>query len=173
MIYGFLKHWRDPLQMTLGPLLDAYQVGLELGGIEYSAYAATHHCINILNSGQNIDYLIEQKQTCLQHLIKHGENMPADLNWPAYQDALNLNVRSINPVYLNGQVITEEDVLKKYEETNFPLLKYYMFVHAACVAYIFHEYDLAAENVINIKDTEKKFLGVYDVGVQAFYCELS
>ena len=99
--------------------------------------------------------------------------MPADLNRPAYQYALNLNVRSINPVYLNGQVITKDDVLKKYKELNFPLLNYYMFVHAACVVYIFREYDLAAENVMNIKDTDMKFPGVYAMGVQAFYCGLS
>ena len=73
-------------------------------------------------------------------------------------------------MYLNEQAMTEEDVLKKYEDLNFPLLKYYMFVHAACVAYIFREYDIAAEKAMNIKDIEKKFPGVYAVGVQDFYC---
>ena len=96
--------------------------------------------------------------------------MPADLNRPEYQADLNLNYRSINPVYLNEQEMTEDDVLKKYEDLNFPLLKYYMFVHADCVVYIFCEYDLAAEKAMNIKDTKKQFPGVYAMGVQDFYC---
>ena len=66
MIYVFLNHWRDPIQMTLGPLLNDYQIGLEFSDIEYSTYAENHHCIHILHSGQNIDSLIEQQQTCLQ-----------------------------------------------------------------------------------------------------------
>ena len=173
VFYGMINHWREPLQTTLGPLLDAYQIGLEVGDIEFSAYAANSHCIQYLHSGQNIGSLIEQEEICLQQLTKNGENMQADLLRPAYQAALNLNGRSIDPVYLNGQVMIEDDVLKKSEELNLPLLKYYMFAHSAFVAYIFREYDLAAEKAMNIKDIEKKFPCVYALGVQAFYCGLS
>ena len=37
---GFIGHWKDHVRTTLAPLLEAYQVGLETGDLEYAGFSA-------------------------------------------------------------------------------------------------------------------------------------
>lgn len=173
LVYGFINHWHSSLLLTLDPLLNVYEVGLEVGDIEFAWYGLTIHSIHRFYCGQTLSLLIEQQRTCLRELAKAKKNTASDLVLPTYQAALNLAGFSEDPSLLNGDACEESEILKRSAATTNALLEYYYRMNAACVAYLFGEYELASEHSRFIQDIEDQFPALYAINVQAFYDGLS
>ncbi|HEX5392235.1 MAG TPA: PocR ligand-binding domain-containing protein [Rhodocyclaceae bacterium] len=58
---AYVRHWMEHARECVGPLQDAYRQGVETGDLEYTYYAAIHHCTALFCTGAPLE-LIRRKQ---------------------------------------------------------------------------------------------------------------
>lgn len=55
VIEAFVRHWKKPIKETLRNLPEAFQVGMETGDFEFTAYSAFIHSLHLYLSGKNLN----------------------------------------------------------------------------------------------------------------------
>ncbi|MEG4942882.1 AAA family ATPase [Microcoleus sp. F4-D5] len=69
----FIKHWKEHIQTTIQPLLEAFQSGLETGDIEYTFYSAWCYCNHILATGEHLESVAKIQTQYINMMIKHKQ----------------------------------------------------------------------------------------------------
>lgn len=60
MYNGFIRHWQEPLQDSLEPLLDAYRLAADTGDFEYAGHALNIHGYHAYYSGTHLGAFAEE-----------------------------------------------------------------------------------------------------------------
>ncbi|MEG4322088.1 MULTISPECIES: AAA family ATPase [unclassified Microcoleus] len=116
--YAFIWHWKEHTKDTVLPLIDAMQIGLETGDIEYSVYASYNSCISMFCIGETLSN-VEQKQLeyfALAQQLK--QELAKDLLEIWGQLLLNLQKKSANKFHVADESLNEKEMLSRLKKTN-------------------------------------------------------
>ncbi|MBO0352293.1 AAA family ATPase [Phormidium pseudopriestleyi FRX01] len=108
LVHSFVKHWKDPVQAMLNPMLEAYTVGLETGDLEFAAYSAFHYCYYSFLIGSELTQLESDMATYAQVILETGQERTTDGHQIFYQAVLNLLGKAENPCHLMGSAFDEQ-----------------------------------------------------------------
>ena len=76
VIEGFIHHWTIPLQGTLAPLLEAYQVGLKTGDIDGAASSLLFRINHSYYSGRNLEAVDQEAQASIDSMTQLNQEHP-------------------------------------------------------------------------------------------------
>jgi PAS domain S-box-containing protein len=61
-VHYFIRPWKEHINSTLQPILEAYSTGLETGELEFAAYAAHNYCVLSYFSGKELEQLQQEME---------------------------------------------------------------------------------------------------------------
>ncbi|BAY26478.1 serine/threonine protein kinase and signal transduction histidine kinase with GAF and PAS/PAC sensor [Calothrix sp. NIES-2100] len=146
MAHEHVLHWKEHIKESLEPLLEAYQIGLETGDLEFAAYCAHCYCFHLYVVGKEL-VEVEYAMTTYNEAISRIKQKTA-LTWnQTFQQAIaNLMGYSVNPIHLIGQFYNEKDGLPKHEVANDGTAIFDAYFNKLYLCYLFSEYAQAIEN---------------------------
>ena len=145
IVYSFVRIWRYPLRDTLKPLLQNFQIGLDVGDLEYAALSAAFYCTHSYGVGKDLPEL-EKEIAKYGHLIgKLKQDTTRHLVQVYHQEVLNLTISSEDPCNLVGSAFDENKILPVLYESNERAIVSAMFVQKLRLCYLFYDYRTAVE----------------------------
>lgn len=173
MMNGFVRHWKDPLRDTIGPLLDVYRIGLENGDVEYAAYGLWMRANYTLLSGRNLDDAepdMEKSATASRQL-----NQDIALNYLliTWQFVRNLMGLEDDHLRLVGKAYDEDEMLPVHVAANDGFALCILYADKTMLNYWFHRYDEALENALLAEERFASVLGMCSVVIATFYESLT
>jgi len=146
LVYGLIKHWKEPARDTLAGLLKARQEGIKSGGVEYAAYSALYYGVYTFLVGDPLPKSIDRYHYALDLMNSLHRSSPLytlEL-WQALSQRLNQH--SIHPTLLAENKEQEALLFKKIEadkESN-NLFVYHFAKSLLC--YLFDDISAALEH---------------------------
>ena len=115
---GYVRHWKEHLRETIGPLQEAIQSGLETGELLFSGYAAISYCTHQLFLGYHLEsvdkkydqYIDLMTQLKLEYHV-YGTKI-------YHQMVLNLLGKSESVIKLIGEAFNELEMIRFFQEYN-------------------------------------------------------
>ncbi len=140
----FTLHWKQHLQSTLAGLQEGYQVGLETGDVECSAWCASFLNQHLYWSGHELSDL-EQTLLHYSEAIKLSKQDTALANiGTCHQSVLNLLGKSLNPSILDGSAYSEaQNAIQEAVGDGSGLFSYY--VQQTYLSYLLGEFESAVK----------------------------
>ncbi|MEA5533919.1 AAA family ATPase [Crocosphaera sp. XPORK-15E] len=142
------KHWKEPLEQLLQPLLLGYQKGLETGDIEYAFWNSQLYCAYLFSIGRELNEVQDE----LSKYLEAAKNLQSknslyflEMN---YQVVLNLKNESQFRCLLIGEKFNEEQMLPRYKKVNYRLALFQFYSHKTMLCYVLGEFRQALENSI-------------------------
>ncbi len=173
IVNSLISHWKEHVGKSLKPLQAGYQLGLEVGDLEYGALCASFYCTRAFAGGKELTELEremaayrqgmrEVKQETLQHLC--------DL---FHQAALNLMGRSESPTRLVGEAYDEDVLLPALSEANERAIIYSTYQNKLLLSYLFEDYRAAVKNADMVEKFADGARGTITVSQAVFYDSLA
>ena len=147
LVNSFIRHWKVHHNRTLAPMLEAYQIGLETGQFQFAAFGAYCYSYILFLSGENLNIVLQEIQryhTAINQINEQSLLLYQSILW---QVTLNLVEESEFPWELKGQVFNPEKFLPLLKEVNERFALAVIHLNKAILAYLFHHYDIAFENI--------------------------
>ncbi|MDM8541373.1 AAA family ATPase [Desulfococcaceae bacterium HSG9] len=167
-----IKPWKEHVRQVLHPLLESFQIGLETGDLEYTAYSIAVHSHYSYFIGKQLDLLEEETTQHRQALARLKHESTYGWNNIYLQAILNLRESPDNPCRLVGDAFDETHYLPVYKQANDRTGMHYLHINKCILHYLFHEYPLALECVEVAEQHLDGVTGVYLVAVCYFYDSL-
>lgn len=168
-----IHHWKVHARKTLSPLLEAYQVGLETGDLEYAAYAVHVHCCNSYCIGRNLAAL-ERSMVTYTSVIKHLNQKTAyNFQQIWHQSLLNLRNAGAEQWRLEGEVYDEKKMLPRHIEANDRTAVFDVYFHKLILSYLFGNYPEAVKNADSACKYADGVTGMLYVPILWFYTALA
>ena len=147
IVNSLVKHFRASIRDTLHFSLDAYQIGLETGDIEYAAHGASSYTLHYYFLGQN---LVEFQEEIVAYRDMISQ-LKQQSDWQNisiyYQVALNLTGNAENPCYLVGDAYDVEVWFPWYIKANSRSSVYLVNLQTSILCYLFGELPKAFDNL--------------------------
>ncbi len=153
VVHGFILHWKQHLRSTLSALQEAYQIGLETGNLENSAWAAILQIGHLYIAGQelsNLEKTLHYYGEAVEQLKQHVPLVYINIH---HQAVLNLMGESSNPSRLDGSVYSEtQNAIQEASGDRTGLLTYYIIQTG--LSYLFGDFSNAVKQAIVAKKYE-------------------
>ncbi|MEH2254324.1 trifunctional serine/threonine-protein kinase/ATP-binding protein/sensor histidine kinase [Nostoc sp.] len=149
MVQTFINHWHEPLQDTIAPLTEAYQVGLETGDIEYAAWASYVLSFHGYCIGQELAELEKQMSDYAEIYSHFRQEKPQMYINSCRQAILNLLGESTNPSYLSGAVYDAQTIRPLQKQAGDRTGLGFSYANELILCYLFENYTGASEAAIN------------------------
>lgn len=150
----FIRPWKDHVRLTLSPLLQAHQAGLDSGDFEFASHAALGYCNRAFLIGNELKPLTDDmmRLTLVVEQLAHrsDEQQIRLLN----QVAINFMEARPMPFLLRGETFDEERMLPVYERNHDSGGLFNTYFFKAMLAYHF---DLPEEAVRFSREAEPHF----------------
>ncbi|GAB4376260.1 MAG: hypothetical protein Kow00121_23070 [Elainellaceae cyanobacterium] len=141
---NFTIHWKTHVRNTSQPLLEAYQIGLETGDLEFAAYCLHCYCFQSYAVGKAL-MEVEREMTIYNEAIRQTKQETALIKNQIFQQAI-ANLRdSVNPTRLVGKFYNEETGLPQHEAANDGTAIFDVYFNKLFLCYLFSEYTQAIE----------------------------
>ncbi|MEH2460223.1 trifunctional serine/threonine-protein kinase/ATP-binding protein/sensor histidine kinase [Nostoc sp.] len=148
IVQTFINHWHEPLQDTIAPLTEAYQVGLETGDIEYAAWASYTCSFHGYFMGQELAELEKQMGDYAEVYSHFRQEKPQTYINSFRQAILNL-LGSTNSSYLSGAVYDAQTIRPLQEQAGDRTGLSFSYANELILCYLFENYTGASEAAIN------------------------
>lgn len=109
--YSFIKHWKDPLRMSLPKLVENFQNGLDIGDIEYACYSIMFNFVYSYLASKPLKEVIKESQTNKIYIDKLQQSTASNYLSIYLQTMLNLVEKKDNPELLIGSAYNEVELL--------------------------------------------------------------
>ncbi|MEH1958854.1 MAG: AAA family ATPase [Nostoc sp.] len=149
IVQTFINHWHEPLQDTIAPLIEAYQVGLETGDIEYAAWASYVLSFHGYFIGQELVELEKQMGDYAEVYSHFRQEKPLTYTNSFRQAVLNLLEPSTNPSYLSGAVYDAQTIRPLQKQAGDRTGLSFSYANELILCYLFENYTAASEAAIN------------------------
>ena len=149
LVQTFINHWHQPLQDTIAPLTEAYQVGLETGDIEYATWASYSCSYHGYFIGQELAELEKQMGDYAEVYSHFRQEKPQTYINSFRQAILNLLGQSTNPSYLSGAVYDPQTIRPLQEQAGDRTGLSMSYANELILCYLFENYTGASEAAIN------------------------
>jgi predicted ATPase/signal transduction histidine kinase/tRNA A-37 threonylcarbamoyl transferase component Bud32 len=104
---AFVVHWTSHLRDVLSLLAQSMKAGLEVGDLEYMAYAASHIAMNLLYAGEPLDAALTEHARHLDLLTRWGLQNSAEVVRIVHQASVCLMGRAEDPLVVRGEAFDE------------------------------------------------------------------
>ncbi len=152
LVYNFNFSWKEHLSQTLEPLAKAHQLGLENNDVEFATIAAVSSSANAFVIGRDLRTLEKNLRDQVREAKQHQQT-PMVLMGSLYQQAIqNLSKVSPSPWLLEGDGISESELLQNHPVNPDDSTLANLFLLKLYIAYIFGEYRQAlrfADELLN------------------------
>jgi len=146
MVYNFVWHWEAPLKETLAPLLEAYQVGVDTGELEFAGYSIFMYCNYSFFAGGALDELEKETAKYVTAIGQIQQQTPLYYNQIVLQTILNFRGANLKqPWLLIGEAYDETFMLPIHTKVNDITALAFLYVHKMMLCYWFEQYELAVE----------------------------
>ncbi|AKG23807.1 ATP-binding sensor histidine kinase [Calothrix sp. 336/3] len=158
-----IRHWYEDLKQVLNPLLNAYVVGLEVGDLEYSAYAIKHYSSCSFMVGKELNDLKKEISNYLNSI--YNLNQEIIYLWCSLDNQIVLNLlgEADNVCKLSGESYDEEKMYITHIQKNDIMGLFNLYLAKLQLCYLFNE---LMEAVEHSSTAEKYIIGV--VGQASF-----
>jgi PAS domain S-box-containing protein len=173
VFHGFISHWQEPAQVSLAPLLEGYQSGLETGDLEYAANNVLMYCYNAFACGRKLDWLEPEVDKYLHVMEKFKQERPLRGHRLRKQLILNLTGRAEHVLRFKGEAYDEETMLPRLIEANDQTETCVYYVYKSMFSYLFHDYEAALEYAELAAQNLEAILGQILIPVQNCFHSLA
>ena len=144
IVYGTVNIFKEPIQACCEKLKDFFDSAMSRGQVESAMGCALLYTINGFQAGYKLKRLADDIKTFSEKAETYNFKLYDQLIGMYLQAALNLMGECKEPTTLNGEATTELKLLKMSEKNDTLLLSQFYYMRMF-LAYIFQQYDLAAE----------------------------
>ncbi|MCW5313645.1 AAA family ATPase [Nostoc sp. KVJ3] len=148
IVETFINHWHQPLKDTIAPLIEAYQVGLETGDIEYAAWASYTCSFHGYFMGQELAELEKQMGDYAEVYSNFRQEKPQTYINSFRQAILNL-LGATNTSSLSGAVYDAQTIRPLQKQTGDRTGLCFSYANELILCYLFENYTAASEASIN------------------------
>ncbi|PSB03898.1 diguanylate cyclase domain-containing protein [Merismopedia glauca] len=152
VVNGFVKHFKEPIKKTINLSVEAYQIGLETGDIEYAAHGASMYALHAYFIGRELKTLDIEFTVYSQMMCQLKQEADRDFIEIYHQAILNLIGQTENPCCLVGTAYDEEKMLPIHHEVNNRSSIYIINLQKSILSYLFGEFKLAFEQITTAAD---------------------
>jgi len=143
------------LKLTLDPLLHGYQIGMQLGDIQYAMTNACRYVISSFLAGRNLEELAREMKVFGEQMIEYNQLSIHDMMLPITQAVSSLMSLTYDSSLLDRQATEQKELLEQRLREKRMLAANDTFIFGGIVSYMFNKYETAAEMVENRKEMEK------------------
>lgn len=145
IFYVLVHHWQAPLADTLAPLLEAYQVGLETGDLEFAAYSLDHYLANAYFLGKALNPLAVEVAVFRVAMQDLHQESPYNYSGFYHQAILNLLGQSSDPSLLVGHACDEKVALSLCQQRGESTGLFFLYLHKLILCYLFGHHHQALD----------------------------
>ncbi|WP_373525603.1 AAA family ATPase [Nostoc sp.] len=168
-----IYHWQEPVQKTIKPLKEAYQIGRNRGNIEFSGLCAAFDGIHLWAIGQDL-VEVERQIANYSHSLSQVQNKAAFEYLAIYwQLTLNLLETTENPCLLSGAAYREEQMLPWHQQANDRTGLAFLYSSKLILCYLFQDFPQAAANIQELEKCLNAVTGNIIVPLYNFYDSLT
>jgi predicted ATPase/signal transduction histidine kinase/tRNA A-37 threonylcarbamoyl transferase component Bud32 len=172
MFNAFIRHAKDHIDDGLQSLLEAYQIGLESGDLEFTARAVNLYAYYSYFAGKELSQ-VEEKMNTYMGVIQRLKQEEVLIYIRLYRQAvLNLMSDTAQPWLLLGDTFNEEEMQNCLSSANKTTLCHY-HINKLILSYLFHEYDAAANHALSAEIYVNNVLGLLIIPIFYFYDSLT
>ncbi|MGJ5631673.1 trifunctional serine/threonine-protein kinase/ATP-binding protein/sensor histidine kinase [Nostoc sp. CALU 1950] len=166
-------HWQQPVQKTLNPLKEAYQIGRDRGDIQFSGVCAVYESIHSWVCGENL-VEVERQISSYHYVFRQVQNKMA-LEYLAiyWQLTLNLLEETENTCLLSGAAYREEQMLPWHKQVNDRTGLAHIYCSKLILCYLFQDFPQAAANAHELEKYVNAVIGTTIVALFNFYDSLT
>jgi predicted ATPase/signal transduction histidine kinase/tRNA A-37 threonylcarbamoyl transferase component Bud32 len=169
----FIRHWKEPAQTTIHPLLTGIQAGLETGDAEYACYNSTSYCNYLFFVGQPLEE-VKQKQTkYVDLLLSLKQEYQIYFAQIIRQLVLNLLDEVDDRTCLVGESFNELEMVPIFAETKMGTLLFLTYLAKTILLYILRDYDRALAYAQGAEPYHGNMVGFMQFVEYNFYYSLS
>ncbi|MCL1470770.1 trifunctional serine/threonine-protein kinase/ATP-binding protein/sensor histidine kinase [Argonema antarcticum] len=168
-----LRHWKEKARNTLAPLLEAIQVALEVGDIEFACYNACAYCTHLLFVGEPLESVADYHRQYIDMLFNLKQEFNIDY-LKLHQEMIDklIDGRS-NKSNLLGNYFNENERLPVLlERRNYNSL-FAAYLCKAFLCYLFKNHAQSMENSRLAATYQASAVGGMCVAVHNFYYSLA
>lgn len=182
LVYGFIIHWKRPLQEIMVPIRTGYYSGLETGDLEFAGHNALFYSNNHLYAG-----IVKNLYELQKEIFDLSQSLYQLKNMTIYQ-YLQIALQVIDDLregrsdarYLRGEYYDETVMLPRHLEAGDQNGLYYLNAYKLLVNYLFGDYEQAvqaAEQALRYAPSTRGlavipvFFMIYSLAAMAAYLE--
>ena len=169
LVYDMITHWKEHVQNTLSPLLEAYQIGLENGDLEFASLSILVYCYHSYFVGKELPTLSKEMKKYGDAIHSLKQEAAYELYQIYHQTVLNLMGESKDPTQLTGDVYDETIMIQRHQQVNDKTALCQAFFNRAILCYLFHNYKDAFTFIIKAEQYLDGVTGMLVVPLFYFY----
>jgi predicted ATPase/serine phosphatase RsbU (regulator of sigma subunit) len=163
------RHWKVPLRDILQPVQEIYQVGLEVGDIEFATIAAHNYCAHSFYAGKPLKDLIPETKKYSLIIAQYKQETNFNYNELLRQVMLNLVNDSDDPSLLEGEAYRESEMVPRHVQANEGTALFSIHYYKAIINYLFGNYREARKHSLLAGQYLGNVLGLILVPLYYFY----
>jgi predicted ATPase/signal transduction histidine kinase/CheY-like chemotaxis protein/tRNA A-37 threonylcarbamoyl transferase component Bud32 len=169
----FIKPWKEAIDVTLKPLLSAYQIALETGDNQSAAMSPYVYCHHKYVSGKELGKLKEELLIYRKVIAQLQQKTYSNYHSISCQVVLNLMGESENPWLLMGEYYDETQMLPLHlQGKDFTALAL-VYIHKTILCCLLERYPESVENAVSAKQYLTSVVGFFLVATFYFYESLA
>ncbi|MBP0048311.1 AAA family ATPase [Marinobacterium sp. AK62] len=140
---SYIRHFKEPLSHCMESLLNAHQLALNAGDMEWGAYALAAYIQYAFPLCRNLDELQPRLEQYAALLEESGQQQSLQYSQFVLQTMENLRGHCSDPLRFDGRFYDEVEGLKELEEENHRTAISLHHFYKALVCYLLGEYKAA------------------------------
>ncbi|MGI0489245.1 trifunctional serine/threonine-protein kinase/ATP-binding protein/sensor histidine kinase [Pantanalinema rosaneae CENA516] len=169
----FIRHWKEPAESTIEPLLAGVQAGLETGDVEYACYNSTSYCNYLFFVGESLDEAKEKQAKYIELLLGLKQEYQIYFAQIIRQLVLNLLDEVDDRSCLVGESFNELAMVPVFMETKMGTLLFLTYLAKTILFYILKDYTQAASYARQAEPYHGNMVGFMQFVEYNFYYSLS
>ncbi|GGA26215.1 AAA family ATPase [Okeania sp. KiyG1] len=152
MMTNHIQHYKEHLRNSIKNLKEAYTICLEVGDLQFAAYALAFYSFYSYLSGKELSELA--KEMLVNSKAVERMNKETSKNWiDIYRQIVdNLLGNSQNPCAIVGEAYDEEKMLPLCKQANDLTTQSYFYIPRVFLCYLFQDWNGAFESLENAEN---------------------
>jgi diguanylate cyclase (GGDEF)-like protein len=169
----FIRHWREPLATTLPELQQGFQLGCEMGDLEYASFCGQMSIMHRLFLGESLPGLAEQADTIAAAVLKFKNQPIYELIQQSRQVIHALTTNDDLRLRLEGPFYNAAKLLPQHLTDDYRTAIFYLHSYKLFLLYWFDQPDQAVASADQAKPYLKSVVALYISGWYVFYDALA
>jgi len=172
LVHGHMTPFLQPIQEAVGPLREAIQSALEFGELEFTCYAAMHHCSYLYFAGKPLEHVAQDYDKYRQMIKRLKQEFQFKYQSIWHQFVANLRAKKLS-ADLTGKYFDEKAMLEDFVATDNKQSLYVTYLGKTILHYMAGEYQEAVETAAKGEKYEEGASGLYHLAVYNLYDSLA
>ncbi|MGK5093563.1 SpoIIE family protein phosphatase [Deltaproteobacteria bacterium TL4] len=173
VISGLIHHWKHPLRESLPLLLQNYQLGLELGDIEYATLSAHVYCAYAFFAGEPLQELALEMENYTQDIRHYKQVINTNYNEIFRQVVQNLRHEGDPCLALQGDIYDEQEHYQEHLEANDRTALFLIPFHKLFLSILFENQEHAIQYAEEAQTQIDALQGTFHIPLFYFYDALA